>query len=164
MKNKIAAGAAVLVLVVLDQWTKYLAAAYLKGNAPKEIIKNVFELSYLENRGAAFGIFQNQRWAFLILTLIIMTALVLLYRRLPYGKRFLPMKICLVIIFSGALGNMIDRVLHGYVIDFFYFKLINFPVFNVADIYVTVAAFAAMLLFLFFYEEEEFQGLLKRDR
>jgi len=164
MKNKVIAGVSVLVLVFLDQWTKYLAVVHLKGNAPIEIIKNVFELSYLENRGAAFGVFQNQRWIFLILTLVVMILLLFLFFRLPDNKRFLPMKICLVFIFSGALGNMIDRIFNGYVVDFLYFKLIHFPIFNVADIYVTVAVVIAMVLFLFYYREEEFEEFLKQNR
>lgn len=164
MKSKIVPGAVVLVLVFLDQWTKYLAAAYLKGNAPIVILKNVFELSYLENRGAAFGIFQNQRWIFLILTFVIMMALLYLYGKLPAVKRYLPMRGCLIVVFAGALGNMIDRMINGYVVDFFYFKLIDFPVFNVADVYVTVTVIVAVFLFLFYYEEEEFWELMKQNR
>ena len=67
----------------------------------------------------------------------------------------LPLKACIVAIAAGAIGNMIDRVRLGYVIDFFYFELIDFPIFNVADIYVTVAAFALVLLILFYYKEDE---------
>lgn len=164
MKNKIVSGAVVMILVFLDQWTKYLAVTHLKGNVPIVMIKNVFELSYVENRGAAFGIFQNQRWIFLILTFVVMIVLLYLYGKLPAVKRYLPMRVCLIIVFSGALGNMIDRMRNGYVVDFFYFKLIDFPVFNVADIYVTVTVVIAMFLFLFYYGEEELWELIKRSR
>lgn len=164
MKNKIVSGAVVMILVFLDQWTKYLAVTHLKGNVPIVMIKNVFELSYVENRGAAFGIFQNQRWIFLILTFVVMIVLLYLYGKLPVVKRYLPMRVCLIIVFSGALGNMIDRMRNGYVVDFFYFKLIDFPVFNVADIYVTVTVVIAMFLFLFYYGEEELWELIKRSR
>lgn len=155
MKNKIIAGIAVLFCVFLDQWTKLLAVRYLKGKNPIVLLDGVFELSYLENRGAAFGIFQNQRWIFIVFTIVIMAALLIFYWKLPNSKRYLPMQICCVVIFAGAVGNMIDRLQNGYVVDFFYFRLINFPVFNVADIYVTGATIIAAIFFLFYYKEEE---------
>ena len=74
-------------------------------------------------------------------------------------KKLLPLRICAVFIFSGAIGNFIDRLKLGYVVDFFYFKLIDFPVFNVADIYVTVAAFAMIILGLFYYKEEDYNKI-----
>ena len=75
--------------------------------------------------------------------------------RLPDVKRVIPLKCCIVAIAAGAIGNMIDRVRLNYVIDFLYFKLIDFPIFNVADIYVTVAAFTIIFLILFYYKESE---------
>ncbi|MCX4268206.1 MAG: signal peptidase II [Lachnospiraceae bacterium] len=155
--NFVWAGIAVFLLVCLDQWTKYLAVRYLKEAEPIVIIRQVFELFYLENRGAAFGIFQNQRWIFLVLTAVTMVLLLWFYKRLPVDRRYLPLRICVVSIFAGAVGNMIDRIKNGYVVDFFYFKWIDFPVFNVADIYVTVSVIAALLLSFFYYTEEEMQ-------
>lgn len=155
------AGMAVLGMVGLDQWTKYLAVLHLKESDPVVIIESVFELFYLENTGAAFGMFQNQRWVFLVLTLLIMGVLVWFYGRIPAGGRYLPLRICVTVSFAGAVGNMIDRVGNGYVVDFFYFKLIDFPVFNVADIYVTLAVICALWLFLFYYKEEEMQEFIR---
>lgn len=157
VKNQILAGIAVFLLVCLDQWTKYLAIVNLKDASPVVIIEQVFELFYLENRGAAFGIFQNQRWVFLILTVFIMMVLFWFYQKIPLIQRYLPLRFCVIASFAGAVGNMIDRVRHGYVVDFFYFKLIDFPVFNVADIYVTVSVVIALVLFFFYYTEEEMQ-------
>ena len=74
--------------------------------------------------------------------------------------RFLPLQVCGVLVFAGAWGNCIDRLSHGYVIDFFYFILIDFPIFNVADIYVTVAAFVLVILLLFYYKEEDLDRIL----
>ena len=70
----------------------------------------------------------------------------------------------LILIFfvAGAIGNLIDRIVNNYVVDFFYFKLINFPIFNVADIYVTVAAFAFIILGIFYYKEEDFEMIFKK--
>lgn len=165
LKNYGFAVAAILVLVCFDQWTKSLAVLHLKGNVPVVIIERVFELFYLENRGAAFGIFQNQRWVFLILTSFIMVVLVWIYFRIPFKSRYLSLRICLIVSFAGAVGNMIDRMVQGYVVDFLYFKLIDFPVFNMADIYVTVSVMVALFLLLFYYSDEEMQGVIggRRD-
>lgn len=142
-----------VLLILLDQVTKHLAVTHLKGKSSFVILKGIFELTYVENRGAAFGIFQNQRWMFLILTLVIIAGVFYVVLHLPQERRFLPVEVLAVLILSGAVGNMIDRVVQGYVIDFFYFSLINFPVFNVADCYVTISCI--ILLFLVFYYKEE---------
>ena len=127
--------------VFFDQITKYFALARLKGKEPYIIIKNVFHLEYLENRGAAFGLFQNQRIFFFCSVAVICAAVIWFYARVPMEKRYVPLRACAVLITAGALGNFIDRVRLNYVVDFFYFKLIDFPIFNVADIFVTAAAF-----------------------
>ena len=148
------AGAAVL-LTVLDQWTKYLAVNHLKDQAPLVLREGVFELNYLENRGAAFGMLQGQKGIFLVSTVLVLALIALYYHRAPLGKRFVPVRVIGVLLLSGALGNMIDRVLQSYVVDFLYVKLIDFPVFNVADCYVTVGAVLMAVLFLFYYKDEE---------
>ena len=145
------AGAAVL-LTVLDQWTKYLAVNHLKDQAPLVLWEGVFELNYLENRGAAFGMLQGQKGIFLVSTVLVLALIALYYHRAPLGKRFVPVRVIGVLLLSGALGNMIDRVLQSYVVDFLYVKLIDFPVFNVADCYVTVGAVLMAVLFLFYYK------------
>ena len=148
------------VLLFLDQIAKYLAVLHLKGQAAIPIIKNVFELQYLENQGAAFGIMQGKKTFFVIGTLIFLVIVVILYHNIPLTKRFTPIRIVAVLIVAGAIGNMIDRVVHQYVIDFFYFKLINFPIFNVADIYVSCSVVVLLLLFIFYYKEEDMEVLL----
>ncbi|XCP83795.1 signal peptidase II [Roseburia hominis] len=144
------------VLILLDQFTKYLAVAHLKDSAPFVIWKGVFELNYLENRGMAFGMMQNQRIFFVVMTTVVMAALIYFYAITPGERRYLPLRICMVFLGAGAVGNLIDRTLHGYVVDFFYFSLIDFPIFNVADIYVTVTFGILLLLVLFYYKEEDF--------
>lgn len=152
---------AVAVLVLLDQWTKWLAVKHLMVDGPISIIEGVFELHYLENNGAAFGIFQNRKMFFVITTIIVLVALVFFYIKLPETKHMLPLRLISIGIAAGAIGNLIDRVWHTYVIDFFYFKLIDFPIFNVADIYVTVAAIMFLILGLFYYKEEDYSFLSK---
>ncbi len=112
------------------------------------MIPGVFEFSYVENRGAAFGILQNQRWIFLIATLVISLLLLRLYITLPKEKMYHPVRFSLLLILSGAVGNMIDRVGRRYVVDFLYFKLIDFPVFNLADCYVVIGVFLLAVLLL----------------
>ena len=127
------------------------------------LIRNIFQLEYLENRGAAFGILQNQRVFFYISVLLITAAVIWFYSKVPMGKKYLPLRICAVLIVGGAFGNCIDRIRLNYVVDFFYFKLIDFPIFNVADIYVTVAAFLLVILILVYYKEEDLERIFHRS-
>lgn len=149
-----------VILIALDQWTKYLAVTRLKGNEPFVIWKNVFQLEYLENRGAAFGLFQNQRGYFYASVAVISVVIIIFYLCSPMQRRFLPLRLCMIGIMAGAWGNCIDRVRLNYVVDFLYFKLIDFPIFNVADIYVTVSTIMLVILVCFYYKEEELEGLL----
>ena len=151
-----------ILLIVVDQLSKFWVLAALKGKGSVPVIKGVFELLYVENRGAAFGILQNRQWIFLLIGAVILLALLWLFPKLPEEKHFLALKICCVLIGAGAVGNMIDRLFRGYVVDFLYFKLIDFPVFNVADIYVTTASFALVLLILFVYREEDFDKIFSK--
>ena len=145
----------VALAIGLDQWTKYLAVAGLKGKDAYVIWDGVFELQYLENRGAAFGMMQGKQFFFFVVAAVVIIAAAWLLWRMPVSKRYLPLLVCLCLVVAGAIGNMIDRVSLGYVVDFLYFKLIDFPIFNVADCYVTVATAAAAVLIMFSYKEEE---------
>ena len=160
---------------------------FLKDKPAIPIIKDVFELQYLENTSAAFGmdpisflhkIFQfdifnnnpilylNVRMGFFyLLTIVMIWLLGLLYLRIPNEKRFCYLDWIILFMIAGAIGNFIDRVVQQYVIDFLYFKLINFPIFNVADIYVTCAAFALLILGLIYYKDEDIERIFpsKKD-
>jgi len=153
----------IIVLVILDQWTKILAIKHLMNKEAIVLWNGVFELRYLENRGAAFGIFQNQKLFFVIITLIIAALLIWFYAKIPDIKHYNPMKIVISVCLAGAIGNFIDRTINGYVVDFLYFKLIDFPIFNVADIYVTCSAIAFIVLFIFLYKDDDFKFLSKQD-
>lgn len=118
-------------IVALDQIFKYFAKEYLMPIGYFPIIQDVFHLTYVENRGAAFGLFQGQRWIFITLTFII--AGLIAYFLLKIPEKFLFLKASLALVLGGAIGNLIDRVRLGYVVDMFDFTLINFPVFNIAD-------------------------------
>lgn len=161
--NYIPACLLTIFAIILDQWTKHLAVTKLQGRAPFILINKVFQLCYLENRGAAFGLLQNQRIFFLICALVILIFAIWIYGKLPNAQRYLPLRICIIGICAGAIGNMIDRVYLGYVVDFFYFNLIDFPIFNVADIYVTVTFIVLVLLIFFYYKDEDFSIYSRRQ-
>lgn len=154
-KGYILAAGLIILLTAADQLTKVAADRLLKFREPFVILQDIFQLEYLENRGAAFGILQNRQEVFFLITVLALIGLTYLYVRMPATSRYLPLKGCYVLFMAGALGNFIYRVIRGYVIDFFYFKWINFPIFNVADIYVTVAVILLVVLILFYYKEEE---------
>jgi signal peptidase II len=127
----------------------------LKGENPIQLIKGVLEFRYLENCGAAFGSMQGRQMLLLIVTAVVLAGLILGFRKIPKERRFFPLRLTFLLLFAGAIGNMIDRLLHQYVVDFIYIKWIDFPIFNVADCYVTVAAAMLIVLVVFVYKEEE---------
>lgn len=147
--------ALMLVLTALDQVTKIWAADAL-ADGPFVLISGVFELRYLENHGAAFGILQDARVFFIVLTAAFLIFMGYIFVRVPATKRMLPIRILIPVVSAGAVGNFIDRLLLGYVRDFLYFSLINFPIFNVADIYVTVSAFVFFIIIAFYYKDDDF--------
>ena len=144
-----------IVLIVLDQFTKWLAVVHLKDQEPFVIWKGVFKLEYLENRGAAFGIMQDRQILFAVGAVVIVCLIGFIYGRMPHTSRYYLLRICAVMICAGAIGNMIDRLRLNYVVDFFYFELINFPIFNIADCYVVVACILFAFAILFYYKEDE---------
>lgn len=139
----------------LDQWTKLLAVKHLMEKPAIVLWDGVFELLYIENRGAAFGMLQGKQLFFLLIAVVVLSGAVFAVIRMPASRKYLPLHLIAMFLSAGAVGNMIDRFTRGYVVDFLYFKLIDFPVFNVADIYVTLSMFVFILLFLFYYKEED---------
>ncbi len=160
LRNPVFITVLTLLLIGIDQLTKHLAVRFLMGGGPLVLWDGVFELRYLENRGAAFGLMQGQRAFFLVIGIVVFVAVLLLFRYLSPERRYWPLRLIAVFILAGAWGNMIDRMVNGYVVDFFYFKLIDFPIFNVADIYVTVGTAVLILLVLFYYKDEELNDIL----
>ena len=164
MKKHIQIFSLIIILILADQLTKLWALAELRGSEGISVITGIFELQYLENRGAAFGILQNHQVLFLLITVLAAVLLTYIYARIPDDKKYIPLRICYVLLMAGAFGNMIDRAFRGYVVDFFYFKLIDFPIFNVADIYVTVTMVLLMGLILFYYKEEDLEFLSRKGQ
>ena len=143
-----------ILFLLLDRITKKWAAVTLpKGDI--DIIPDILTLHYLENRGAAWGIFQNAFWLFFIITIVVVGVMVYFYARIPFPRRYWYLRFTIILLSSGAIGNFIDRACWHYVVDFIYVEAINFPVFNVADCYVCIAAALLIHSFLFYYKEEE---------
>lgn len=139
------------IIIVLDQLSKYAAINYLMESAPYIIIPNFFRLSYVENFGAAFGILQNRKIFFIIVTCIVVVSLSLFLIK-NYYRINIFMRIGLSLLLGGTIGNFIDRVRFGYVVDFISFRLFNryeFPVFNIADIAIVIGTSIILILVLF---------------
>lgn len=147
------------MLIALDQITKVLAVQHLKDKAPIDIIDNVLQLTYVANFGAAWGLMSGWKVFFIVLTSIMFVAIVFIYIITPGDKKYLPLRSTLVVLGAGAIGNLIDRIMNGYVHDFIYFEIIDFPVFNVADICVTLSMFVLIFLVLIKYKDNDFDYL-----
>ena len=134
--------AIILGAVCADQLTKWLAVIYLQGEPSFPLWKDVLHFTFVKNEGAAFGMLSNHRWVFMIFSTVAIIGLLIYLLRFRPKPRLV--QITLAMIIGGGIGNMIDRILLGYVIDFIDFTLIDFAVFNVADSFVTVGAFLLM--------------------
>lgn len=145
-----------VLLTFIDQISKYMAAHFLNSR-DITLIPGVLELHYLENKGAAWGIMQNKTWLLVSITIVVMIVIVYTFLKLPAGKKFRLLHFCLVLLASGALGNFIDRISNRYVVDFIYFSLINFPVFNLADCFVCISAILILYCILFKYKDDDFK-------
>lgn len=148
-----------LLLVAADQITKYTAVIKLKNQPAFNIIDGVLEFNYLENRGAAFGMLQNQKMFFIFVAIIFLGVIAYVLFKAPAEKKYNSLHVLLVLIAGGAIGNMIDRLRLDYVVDFIYIVWINFPIFNVADIYVTFSTVILVIQFLFVYKDNDFDFL-----
>ncbi len=137
----------VTTVLVLDQLSKILALKYLKPVGSFSIINNIFRLTYVENRGAAFGILQNQKLFFIIFALLVL-GFIWFY---THNNRLNKIMIYgLSLATGGIIGNLIDRVRLGFVVD--YLHIANFPVFNIADSAVTIGI-ALISIFIFKYDK-----------
>ncbi len=149
------------VLIAADQITKFFAVVNLKDLPPWVLWEGVFELQYLENRGAAFGMLQGKKGFFILTSVVVLVAIVYVLVKIPCQKKYTKLHIILVFIASGAVGNLIDRIRYDYVVDFLYFRLIHFPIFNVADIYVTLSSIMLAVLLLFVYKDSDLEFLFR---
>ena len=152
--SKFTSIAIVILTVILDTLSKNLAILSLKdtGSVDYAVFPNILHFTYHENRGAAFGMLSDSRWIFMTISTV---AILAIAAYLFLNKENSPLlSISLSLILGGGIGNMIDRVFLGYVVDFINFKIINFPIFNLADTFVTLGAFL-MILYMFKSEKSK---------
>ena len=149
------------VIVLADQIIKFFVLNELKPIGTVKVIDGVFNLTYVENRGVAFGIFQDMRWVFVAVTCILLFLIIFyMFKKRPKGKLFY---ICAGMIIGGGVGNLIDRLVHGYVVDYLAVSFFP-PVCNFADYCITIGVFILVIYVIFFsdllnskeeYEEED---------
>ena len=135
------------VLVIIDQIIKYFVSVYLQPVGSVSVIDNLFSLTYVENKGVAFGMFSDMRWVFVALTSVLLAIIIFyMFKKRPKGKFFY---VCAALIIGGGIGNLIDRIFYGYVID--YLSLSFFPpVCNFADYCITAGTIMLVIYLLFF--------------
>ena len=135
------------VLVIIDQIIKYFGSVYLHPVGSVSVIDNLFSLTYVENKGVAFGMFSDMRWVFVALTSVLLAIIIFyMFKKRPKGKFFY---VCAALIIGGGIGNLIDRIFYGYVID--YLSLSFFPpVCNFADYCITAGTIMLVIYLLFF--------------
>ena len=151
----------ILLLVVLDQLSKVWAVNNLKNGDPIILIKGVLQLFYLPNgnTGAAFGILSGHQMFFFIIAAAVIIAIFIALSFIPATKKYMILRILLIMIAAGGAGNMVDRIKLNYVVDFIYFYLIDFPIFNVADCYVTVGTILLAIIVIFVYKDQDMKEL-----
>ena len=143
----------VLIMIILDQMVKYWTVSALKPVGSIPIWENIFHLTYVENRGAAFSILQGQKLFFVAVTLFVLAVILFAFRK-GWIMHFTG-KWALLMITGGAIGNVIDRIFRGFVVDMFDFCLINYPVFNVADIFVVCGGILLIYYVMFKHPDPE---------
>lgn len=153
-----------VILTAADRITKIMAYNNLKDNDSVVVIKGFLSFTYVENKGAAWGIMSGRINLLAIATIIIIPFLIFLFIRAWKSKKYFDLKksryltilqLDMILLLAGAVGNFIDRILMGFVVDFFQFTFIDFPVFNVADCYITAGAFIFVIIYIFVFKSDE---------
>jgi signal peptidase II len=140
-----------LALLAADQYTKRLAVRILLPEGVKPFIPGLFDFTYVENKGAAFGLLEGGRWVFLGLTAVVLAVIARFYINPPSAKPKLA-RAAMAAVAAGAIGNAVDRFRNGFVVDFIHAMFIEFPVFNVADMCIVCGAILLAALALFYGE------------
>lgn len=156
MKERIKHLILFIILIGIDQGSKLWVRMVLANRDPIIIIPKVLNLQYQTNTGAAWSIMSGKGDFLKIFTIIILAVILYLYFKIPEGRRYNALKLLAVFIVAGAVGNLIDRFYLGYVVDFIYFEIINFPLFNFADSCLTVSSVLLFLFALFYYKDADF--------
>ena len=153
-------GIFVVIATVLDQLSKLWVVNNIPLHGEIPVLSGIFHLTYAQNTGAAWSVLSGMQWLFLLIFLAFTLGIIW-----EFSKKRWPFttfdRWCIAVVYAGGLGNIIDRIRLGYVVDFFYFCLIDFPIFNVADIYVTVSTFVLLFVMFFYYKEEDLDRIFR---
>jgi len=142
-----------ILLLALDQWSKLAIVNNFALHEVKEMLPGILSLFYIRNEGAAWGIFEGRMFFFFVITVVVVGAMVYNAHKQGFDKKIVGISYAFLL--SGALGNFIDRMRLGYVVDMFRLDFIDFPIFNVADVCLTIGVILMAVYILFFEEEEQ---------
>lgn len=146
MKRKVTVPIVIVALIALDQWVKFEIVKNIQLGEVKPFIPKIVSWTYLRNTGAAFSILENQQWLFAVITLVVIGAAIWYLSKHIKGSVWLLSALCLII--AGGIGNFIDRMRQGFVVDMFQLDFINFAIFNVADSYLTIGVLVLIVMML----------------
>ena len=146
MKRKVMVPIVIVALIALDQWVKFEIVKNIQLGEVKPFIPKIVSLTYLRNTGAAFSILENQQWLFAVITLVVIGAAIWYLSKHIKGSVWLLSALSLII--AGGIGNFIDRMRQGFVVDMFQLDFINFAIFNVADSYLTIGVMVLVVMML----------------
>ncbi|MBX9075166.1 signal peptidase II [Streptococcus anginosus] len=146
MKRKVTVPIVIVVLIALDQWVKFKIVKNIQLGEVKPFIPKILSLTYLRNTGAAFSILENQQWLFAVITLVVIGAAIWYLSKHIKDSVWLLSALSLII--AGGIGNFIDRMHQGFVVDMFQLDFINFAIFNVADSYLTIGVLVLIVMML----------------
>ena len=146
MKRKVTVPIVIVALIALDQWVKFEIVKNIQLGGVKPFIPKILSLTYLRNTGAAFSILENQQWLFAVITLVVIGAAIWYLSKHIKDSVWLLSALSLII--AGGIGNFIDRMRQGFVVDMFQLDFINFAIFNVADSYLTIGVLVLMVMML----------------
>ena len=153
----------IALLTALDQFTKYMIQTSFELYESKEVIDGVLSFTYVQNRGMAWGMFQGKIPVFAIFTAVILILAFRVLYNVVDEKRYCFVKYVIIFLISGGLGNLIDRLTLGYVVDFIHATIIDFPVFNVADIFIVIGTGLLAIYFIFFDGKKEEKRAYERE-
>lgn len=149
----------ILLSIILDRVVKFYALYKLKNHPSKVLVKGYIELTYLENSGASFGLLKDQVSFFILVSIVLLAVIAYIIFKIPQKKKFNKAHAAIALFAGGAIGNLIDRILYRSVIDYIYISFIHFPIFNIADIFITFSSAFLIILFLFVYKESDLNFL-----
>ena len=147
-----------ILLNSLDRLSK-IVAEYYCNNENFVLVKNILEITYIKNTGGAFGILNNQRFFFIFIAVLFVCLLIFFLFATPNDSKFNALHIWVSFILAGTIGNLADRIIYGSVIDMIYISKIDFPVFNLSDIFISLGTIFTLIIVLFKLKEKDFEFL-----